>query len=280
MMIFRKCLWSFALALPLCFVTLGYAMDVTLGWNANTESDLAGYKIYYKTGSSGEPYNGTGADQGPSPITVPIGAMGDPNNPTYTLTGLGNNEVYFFAVTAYDDGGLESDYSTDVNVLSIDLPQGSNLISLCRRPVDTGIASVLSSISGKYSSVWVFIDNSWKVYDPANPGFSDLTTMEAGMGYWIDMSESATLVISGSAPLNSVDLVSGWNLVGYNSASSLAIADALASIDGIYLSVWAFIDGSWKVYDPANPGFSDLTAMEPGYGYWIDASEACTWALP
>jgi len=280
MMIFRKCLWSFAIALPLCFVTLGYAMDVTLGWNANTESDLAGYKVYYKTGSSGPPYNGTGADQGPSPRTLSIGALDDPNNPTYTLTGLGNNEVYFFAVTAYDDGGLESDYSTDVNVLSIGLPQGSNLISLCRRPVDTDIASVLSSISGKYSSVWAFIDNSWKVYDPANPGFSDLTTMEAGTGYWIDMSESATLVISGSAPLNSVDLVSGWNLVGYNSASSLAIADALASIDGIYLSVWAFIDGSWRVYDPANPSFSDLTTMELGYGYWIDASEVCTWTLP
>jgi len=160
------------------------------------------------------------------------------------------------------------------------LNQGWNLISLYEQPVDTDIASVLSSISGKYSTVWAFIDNSWKVYDPANPGFSDLTTMEAGMGYWIDMSESATLVISGSAPSNSINLVSGWNLVGYNSASSLAIADALASIDGNYLSVWAFIDGNWKAYDPANPGISDLTSMEPGDGYWINASEACTWTLP
>jgi hypothetical protein len=160
------------------------------------------------------------------------------------------------------------------------LNQGWNLISLYEQPVDTDIASVLSSISGKYSSVWAFIGNSWKVYDPANPGFSDLTTMEAGMGYWIDMSESATLVIPDSAPSNSINLVRGSNLVGYNSSGSQAIADALASIDGNYLSVWAFIRGSWKVYDPANPGFSDLTTMELGYGYWIDASEACTWTLP
>jgi len=114
MMIFRKCLWFFAIALPLCFVTQGYAKDVTLGWDANTEPDLAGYKVYYKTGSSGEPYNGTGADQGPSPRTLPVGSLGDPNNPAYTLTGLDDNESYYFVVTAYDDEGFESDYSNEV----------------------------------------------------------------------------------------------------------------------------------------------------------------------
>ena len=35
-----------------------YAMDVTLQWDANTEPDLAGYKIYYDT-DSGHPYEGT-----------------------------------------------------------------------------------------------------------------------------------------------------------------------------------------------------------------------------
>jgi hypothetical protein len=226
------------------------------------------------------PYDGTGADQGTSPITVAVQDLGDPNNPEYTFTGLNDNEVYFFVVTAYDDGGLESSYSNEVNILSMNLPQGSKLISLCRQPSDTDIASVLSSISGKYACVWAYIDNSWKVYDPANPGFSDLTTMQAGKGYWIDMSEIATLYISDSALSNSIDLVSGLNLVGYSSSSSQAVADALASIDGSYLSVWAFIDGSWKVYDPANPDFSDLTTMEPNYGYWINASQTCTWTVP
>ena len=30
-----------------------YAADIALQWDANAESDLAGYRIYYKAGSSG-----------------------------------------------------------------------------------------------------------------------------------------------------------------------------------------------------------------------------------
>ena len=60
----------------LCFATLTYAEDVTLIWNANTEPDLAGYKVYYKTGSSGVPYNGTGATEGSS--VFPITERGPP----------------------------------------------------------------------------------------------------------------------------------------------------------------------------------------------------------
>jgi hypothetical protein len=111
---YMKNSWKFTLlsiALLFCFVTPGYAADFTLDWDANTEPDLAGYKIYYKTGSSGPPYNGTDADQGPSPITVPIEDLYDPNNPEFTLTGLDDSEVYFFVVTAYDDEALESYYS-------------------------------------------------------------------------------------------------------------------------------------------------------------------------
>jgi hypothetical protein len=102
---------------PLLFflaVTQSYALDVTLGWDANTEPDLAGYKVYYKTGSSGPPYNGTGANQGSSPVTVPIGDLADADNPEYTLSGLSDSEVSFFVVTAYDTEGLESDYSNEV----------------------------------------------------------------------------------------------------------------------------------------------------------------------
>ena len=36
----------------------------------------------------------------------------------------------------------------------------------------------------------------------------------------------------------------------------------------------------FRVYDPDNPGFSDLPTMEPGYGYWINTTEACMWTLP
>jgi subtilisin family serine protease len=154
------------------------------------------------------------------------------------------------------------------------------LISINKQPTNTNIEAVLDSIIDKVISVWAYAEGSWKVYDPENAGFSDLTAMEAGRGYWLHVIEPASLTVSGSVPSNSIELTSGWNLVGYNSDTSQSVSDALASIEEKCISLWAYMDGGWKVYDPANPGFSDLTTMEPGYGYWINAREACTWILP
>ena len=106
-------LYVFFILLFFLFAPRAYSAEVTLAWNQNPEANLLGYKVYYKTGSSGEPYNGTGAVQGPSPISVPIEEITDPHNPEFILTGLVNDEVYFFVATAYNSYG-ESDYSKEV----------------------------------------------------------------------------------------------------------------------------------------------------------------------
>ncbi len=162
----------------------------------------------------------------------------------------------------------------------INLNPGWNLISLSRQPGDPAIETVLATISGLFSSVWTYRGNTWMVYDPDNPGFSDLTIMEAGWGYWIDMTEPANLIANGTPPSAGIALENGWNLVGFNASIPLPAANAMASIDSQYESVWVFIDGAWRVYDPNNPGLSDLGQIEPGYGYWINTTEACTWTLP
>ncbi len=89
-------------------------MDVTLQWDPNSEPDLDGYKVYYKSDPSGAYNVCTDAENGKSPITVPIEDLADSNNPEYTLTGLTDGVPYFFVVTAYDTEGLESEYSNEV----------------------------------------------------------------------------------------------------------------------------------------------------------------------
>jgi len=158
----------------------------------------------------------------------------------------------------------------------INLNKQLNLISLPEQPANTAIDQVTSSIAGKFNSIWAYVGGSWKLYNPGDPNFSDLLTMEAGRGYWIDMEESGALLGTGTAAPSSIPLSAGWNLVGYN-CGSLEISNALASIAGKYESVWAFKDGVWKFYDPANPNFSDLTTIEPGFGYWINAKQSTTW---
>lgn len=91
----------------LLFSNLTWAGSVTLEWDANTEPDLDGYKIYYKIGSSGEPYDGMGATEGSSPIDVG-------NVTVFTLNTLTDGSIYYFVATAYDTGNNESGYSNEV----------------------------------------------------------------------------------------------------------------------------------------------------------------------
>ncbi|MEZ4528436.1 MAG: hypothetical protein R2941_21185 [Desulfobacterales bacterium] len=143
--------------------------------------------------------------------------------------------------------------------------------------------SVLSPIAGKYISVWSYQGGSWKTYDPAKPTLSKLTRIESGLGYWIDMKETATLSVSGSPPGKSISLAigkDGWNLVGYNSVTPQKIETAFSSIAGKIVTVWAFVNNRWIVCNPDKPIFTSLFTAQPGYGYWVNVKEDCTWTLP
>ena len=58
------------------------ATSATLNWNPNNSYQVSGYKVYYGNVSSS--YTGTGATEGPSPVTVPTGTAAT----TFTLSGL------------------------------------------------------------------------------------------------------------------------------------------------------------------------------------------------
>ncbi len=75
------------------------AREVTLQWDPNSEPDLSHYIVYWGT-SSGAYTNDSGD----------IGLV-----TTYTRSLPDDGEIYYFAVTAVDEAGLESDYSNEVN---------------------------------------------------------------------------------------------------------------------------------------------------------------------
>jgi hypothetical protein len=100
------------------------AADLTLRWDPNQEEGLAGYKIHYKEKSYGEPYDGKGAEQGDSPIIVPLTSLADPENPQFRITGLADNKIFFVVLTAFDDAepANESEYSNVMSNLHISHP--------------------------------------------------------------------------------------------------------------------------------------------------------------
>jgi hypothetical protein len=74
---------------------------VTLTWNANTEPDLAGYKVYQATASGAYP---------PTPIATVLKPA-----TSYVATGLQVGTTYFFVITSYDTAGNESAPSNEVS---------------------------------------------------------------------------------------------------------------------------------------------------------------------
>lgn len=108
----------FFVSLLIFFCSSSRAADVSLKWDANSESTLAGYRMYYKRAASqddgGAPYEGTGIDQGDSPIDIPLESLQDESSPRLDLTGLSTG-TYIFVVTAYDDVGSESGYSNEAH---------------------------------------------------------------------------------------------------------------------------------------------------------------------
>jgi chitinase len=83
------------------------AEQVTLAWDANTEADLAGYKVHYGTASGS--------------YTVHTDVH---NVTTAVVTGLTAGQTYYFAATAYNAANNESGYSNQVSY-SVPAPNGA-----------------------------------------------------------------------------------------------------------------------------------------------------------
>ncbi len=77
---------------------------VTLAWDANLESDLAGYKIYH------------GIETGNYDTVIDV-----TNVINYTVSSLTPSTLYYFVVTAYDLWGNESKFSAEVSATAKDI---------------------------------------------------------------------------------------------------------------------------------------------------------------
>ena len=97
-------LFSFCFALSLSlFPQSGFATQVTLAWDTNTEEDLAGYRIFYH--SEGQSYDYNAPDwQG--------------TDTTCTVSGLTENTTYYFVARAYDTSDNESTDSQEISYIT------------------------------------------------------------------------------------------------------------------------------------------------------------------
>lgn len=112
--IMRKYLFAALLIVPLM---VGSASGKSITWDANTEPDLAGYRVYLRDLPSGSFTIGLDVVTTPGEVhIIPLADLGV------------TTEGHEFYVTAYDTSGNESDPSNTVNDEKPGPPSGCRII--------------------------------------------------------------------------------------------------------------------------------------------------------
>ena len=134
------------ICLFVCLFSLG-VVAATLEWDANCSPDTAGYKVYYgtntliRTNVVASYTDDCGVLQPTrtniyhTSFTESIVLSGRTNT-SLRITNLLPSITYYFAVTAFDTGGLESDFSDEVSYTPTNMvnnpsaPTGLELIKI------------------------------------------------------------------------------------------------------------------------------------------------------
>jgi hypothetical protein len=241
------------------------------------------YEVSYATSESG-------------PYSV-HGTTGSKSASGYTAGGLTPGLRYCFLLRTYtpahgaQQNSLWSDYSAPVCAeqayFTTTLGVGWNLVSFPLIPTTTNPRELLSGLGNAYDIVhtWDSAAQSWLTFNPSLPDPQTLDVLDLTNGFWIHLVEEGILRVGGSQPTQtSIELSPGWNMVGFPASASRGVQTALASVAGKFTLLYEHNasnpDNPWRKYNPNAPSFvSTLTALTPGMGYWIRATEACTWVV-
>ena len=123
---------------------IAYGGSLNLEWNANGESDLDGYKVYYGTspGSYGSPRD-----------------VGDVTE--YELTGLVEGVRYYIAITAYDTSENESEMSDEESGVPPDTQDPTVAITIPTASSSYGTSSSTVTLGGSASDNVGVTQVSW-----------------------------------------------------------------------------------------------------------------------
>lgn len=173
-------------------------MAVTICWNPNPETDIAGYDIYW--------------NDAPTGLFEYVNTVG-PNDFCYVDTDVDNGTTYFYAVLAFDGAGQESELSFD-DVFDTPRPEGVGLV--LSDHLGPGVAS--SGYDFSTATVQRWDDPGTDVYFGAPNG---VYTLFADQGAGVDIQDYGFIELvdvdwappSGWSPSHQAEMIEGHSYV-------------------------------------------------------------------
>ncbi len=245
--------------------------DVELSWelsgdDGEGDDDLAGYNIY----------RGTVYD--PDCTGYSLVHIAPPGSGAWTdaLAGHGDTNSYFYCVGAVDDADQETLAADQSSKYSKHLATGMVLMSVPIVTSDTSIITLFQTVS--YVRVVLYDANAgkrhnWKTFDTRKP-YSDQFEADHKVAVWVEVTSDSYLTVAGLVPKQTtINLVVGWNFVGYPSFIDRTVSDTLT----VHYQ-------TTETFDPMDPPWhlqrlADGDSMTAGEGYWIHVSESFSWTL-
>ena len=276
------------------------ANQVNLTWTASTDNvGVTGYKVYR--------------------ISVLVGSPAVTN---YSDTGLTASTTYSYTVAACDAAGNCSASSASVSATTLagvgggttaNVIAGWNLLGNgMSNPITV---SSLFSDSSLVSTVWKWIASSsaWAFYTPtladggaayaAGKGYTLLTTINAGEGFWVNAKSGFSVQLSGNAVptssfaegLTSNALPTGWSLIAIGDnktpitfantiaanppAAGTTVATSLttlwawdATLTGWYFFAPSLVNAGTQSHYITSKGYLDFgtKTLTPTTGFWVN----------
>ena len=163
-----------SILISLVWLATALAMDVKLQWDPNTETDLAGYKVYY----------GTDVFAGPIQLDVAKQTVA-------TVSGLDPAQNYSFAVVAYNTSGLESSYSNIVTV-----PGSGSMTTAVTAPANNATVSGTFSVAASatdtvgVTKVEFYVNSALQATDTVTPYIYSWNTSALASGTYTLMTKA------------------------------------------------------------------------------------------
>jgi hypothetical protein len=162
-------------------------------------------------------------------------------------------------VVNYGANSVSIMLSAELDVLSIDLEAGWNMVSIPLTLPDMSVGAVFPSRLAVYT------------WDPGNKSYTQPTVIEPEKAYWVAVAQAETVNLRGTgAPTVSTGVLAGWNMVGSAFGGAVPVGEL---DDGGSGSVQTNAIYNWN---PEAKAYGVASSIQPGKGYWVAATANCT----